>query len=139
MPDYSFAFQPVHGSDRLFLRHIRIHLMDQIKIDVIGSEPFQAGFGGPENVVVTEMCFPDLVGQEIIGTSDSLPFHCDSHQFFGVTARIHFGGIDMTQACCDAASDCGDIGVIVCGIRRIHATHAPGPLPQNRNRKTVFQ
>ncbi|MCW0424987.1 hypothetical protein NB713_002930 [Xanthomonas sacchari] len=123
--------QPRHRPDRVLDRHVRIHPVLVVEVDVVHAEPAQAGLAGRLHVFRTavDAACGRVVGVELdaeLGRQHDLVAApgqrlADQH-FVGVRA-VHVGGVDEADAVLDRGMDDRDRGGVVAAaaVERAHA------------------
>ena len=110
--------------------------MDEVEIECIDAEPAQTRLRRPQRPVTAQMGLPHLAGEKEPGAIH--PSYRFADQLLGVTARIHFGGVDVNQSGVERTTDHGNVpGVVIARIPLRNAAQPPGALPQLRHRNAA--
>ena len=126
LADLAGALEILETRDRLFERYLA-DPMQEIEIEMIGVEPFQAPLAGGHHALARGVVRIDLAHQKHLGalTRDRL-----GHHFFRAALAIHLGGVDQRHAEVDAepqrVDDIGAAGARLAHTPRAEAQHRDG-------------
>ena len=104
--------------------------MQQIEIDAIGAQPFEAALAGLDRAFQAGVPGIDLADDEdlVAPAPDRL-----ADDLFGAAVAVHFGGVDQRHAEIDAGLEAFDLGPGMTGI----LTHRPGALAERRHLSAI--
>ena len=125
MADLAGHLQGIEGLDCFRQRHAA-RPMQQIEIDAVGGEPFQAVLAGPFHAG------PRSIGRQHLGNQKGLvaaPGDGFRHHLLGAAAGIHLRRIDERDAEVQPEPQRRDL----VGAAPAVLTHLPGALTQHRN------
>ena len=104
-------------------------MVDQVQIDVVGSDPFQRAGGGALDVVVAQVPRRDFRDEEQPRAIMSLDRAAD--QPLGVSGRVALGRVDVGDPALDRHFDCGEIPLVAA------LAHRPGSQAEDGRAKPL--
>ena len=123
--DFPVLDQLLEGRDRV-LQRVPALPVQQVEVDPIGAQAFQAAFAGRDRAGTGGVGRHDLADQERLVAATR---QCFTKHLLRATVGVHLGGVDQRHAQLEAGVQRGDLVAAAAGV----LTPAPGALAQHRD------